>query len=46
VSTLYYRLRSLEELLGPDLNDAETRFRLSLAARLTVIGSSQPAAES
>jgi purine catabolism regulator len=46
VSTLRYRLRRLEELFGLDLNDAETRFRLSLATRLTAIGSPQPSAES
>lgn len=37
VSTLRYRLRRLEELFGLDLEDAETRFRFSLAARLTTI---------
>ncbi|MBP0496122.1 helix-turn-helix domain-containing protein [Pararoseomonas indoligenes] len=38
VSTLRYRLRRLEELFGLDLEDAETRFRFSLAVRLTMVG--------
>ncbi|WP_458097080.1 helix-turn-helix domain-containing protein [Roseomonas sp. WA12] len=38
VSTLRYRLRRLQELFGLDLEDAEARFRLSLAVRLTAIG--------
>jgi purine catabolism regulator len=39
VSTLRYRLRRLEELFGLNLEDAEARFRLSLAVRLTALGS-------
>lgn len=38
VSTLRYRLRRLQELFGLDLEEPETRFRLSLALRLRRIG--------
>ncbi len=43
VSTLRYRLRRVEELFGFDLEDAETRFRISLATRLVAAGSGGPA---
>lgn len=38
VSTLRYRLKRLQELFGLDLEEPETRFRLSLALRLRLIG--------
>lgn len=39
VSTLRYRLQRLESLFGLDVEDAETRFRISLAVRLGMVGS-------
>jgi DNA-binding PucR family transcriptional regulator len=38
VSTLRYRLRRLDELFGLNIEEAETRFRISLAVRLRAIG--------
>ena len=43
VSTLRYRLRRVEELFGLDVEDAETRFRVSLALRLLSVASGEPA---
>ena len=43
VTTLRYRLRRTEGLFGLDLEDAETRFRISLATRLLAAGSIGPA---